>query len=169
VCLDKNSAPWARDSFAPPRCVFLDFFDFFDFFEGERLAFDALDTLSLRVFLVAISIYSSVKKLASIRMEPAWMKKFSNNTVCNFFYFWFVVYAVFALMALFLTVGTFFSLKKLDFFGVMVVLQPLITLLLATAFMMFYYIICDRSLIAKVSESVVQEGFEGGKIPKNNM
>jgi glucan phosphoethanolaminetransferase (alkaline phosphatase superfamily) len=99
-------------------------------------------------------------------MEPAWMKKFSNNTVCNFFYFWFVVYAVFALMALFLTIGTFFSIKKLDFFGVMVVLQPFITLLLATAFMMFYYIICDRSLLAKVSESVVQEGFEGGKLHK---
>ena len=93
-------------------------------------------------------------------MEPAWMKKFSNATVCNFFYFWFVVYAVFALMALFLTIGTFFSLKKIDFFGVMIVLQPVITLLLATAFMMFYYIICDRSLLAKVSESVVQEGFE---------
>jgi glucan phosphoethanolaminetransferase (alkaline phosphatase superfamily) len=99
-------------------------------------------------------------------MEPAWMKKFSNNTVCNFFYFWFVVYAVFALMALFLTLGTFFSLKKLDFAGVMILLQPVITLLLATAFMMFYYIICDRSLLAKVSESVVQEGFEGGKLHK---
>jgi hypothetical protein len=94
-------------------------------------------------------------------MEPEWMKTFSNNTVCNFFYFWFVVYAVFAVLALLLTVGTFFSVKKLDFFGVMVILQPVITLLLATAFMMFYYIICDRSLLSKVSESVVQEGFEG--------
>ena len=94
------------------------------------------------------------------------MKKFSNHTVCNFFYFWFVVYAVFALMAFFLAVGTFFSIKKLDFFGVMIVLQPVITLLLATAFMMFYYIICDRSLLAKVSESVVNEGFEGGMVSK---
>jgi multisubunit Na+/H+ antiporter MnhG subunit len=96
-------------------------------------------------------------------MEPEWMKKFSNNTVCNFFYFWFVVYAVFAVLAFLLTVGTFFSLKKLDFFGFMVVLQPVITLLLATAFMMFYYIICDRTLLSKVSESVVHEGFEGRK------
>jgi hypothetical protein len=93
-------------------------------------------------------------------MEPEWMKKFSNNTVCNFFYFWFVVYAVLAILALLLTIGTFFSIKKLDFFSLMVALQPIITLLLATAFMMFYYIICDRSLMAKVSESVVQEGFE---------
>jgi hypothetical protein len=92
-------------------------------------------------------------------MEPAWMKKFSNNTVCNFFYVWFVVYAVLAALALLVTIGTFISIKKLDFAGVMIILQPLITLLLATAFMMFYYIICDRTLMAKVSETVVQEGF----------
>ena len=93
-------------------------------------------------------------------MEPAWMKNFSNSTVCNFFYVWFVVYAVFAGLALLLAIGTFASVKKLDFFGVMLVLQPVITLLLATAFMMFYYILCDRSLISKVSETVVKEGFE---------
>lgn len=92
-------------------------------------------------------------------MEPAWMKKFSNTTVCNFFYVWFVVYAVLAALALLITVGTFISIKKLDFAGVMIILQPLITLLIATSFMMFYYIICDRSLMSKVSETVVQEGF----------
>lgn len=96
-------------------------------------------------------------------MEPAWMQKFSNNTVCNFFYFWFVVYAVFAVLALLLAVGTFMSIKKLDLFGVMIVLQPVITLLIATAFMMFYYIICDRALLAKVSQSVAKEGFTAMK------
>ena len=92
-------------------------------------------------------------------MEPEWMKKFSNMTVCNFFYVWFIVYAVFALLALVLAVGTFMSVKKLDFAGVMFILQPVLMLLLATTFMMFYYIICDRSLLSKVSESVVDEGF----------
>jgi hypothetical protein len=96
-------------------------------------------------------------------MEPEWMKKFSNATVCNFFYVWFVVYAVFAVLALLLAVGTFVSVKKLDFASVMIILQPVLMLGLATAFMMFYYIICDRSLISKVSESVVQEGFEAEK------
>ena len=43
-------------------------------------------------------------------MEPEWMKKFSNMTVCNFFYVWFIVYAVFALLALVLAVGTFMTL-----------------------------------------------------------
>jgi hypothetical protein len=93
-------------------------------------------------------------------MEPAWMKNFSNTTVCNFFYVWFVVYAVLAALALLLTFGTFFSIKKFDLAGVMFALQPVITLLLATAFMMFYYIICDRSLLSKVSEAFVQEGFQ---------
>ena len=93
-------------------------------------------------------------------MEPEWMKKFSNITVCNFFYVWFVVYAVFALLALVLAVGTFMSVKKLDFAGVMFILHPVLILLLATTFMMFYYIICDRTLLAKVSESMVDEGFK---------
>jgi hypothetical protein len=93
-------------------------------------------------------------------MEPEWMKKFSNTTVCNFFYVFFVVYAVFSLLALVLAVGTFMSVKKLDFAGVMFILQPVLILLLSTTFMMFYYIICDRSLLAKVSETVVDEGFK---------
>jgi len=88
------------------------------------------------------------------------MKKFSNTTVCNFFYVWFVVYAVFSLLALVLAVGTFMSVKKLDFASVMFILQPVLMLLLGTTFMMFYYIICDRTLMAKVSESVVDEGFK---------
>jgi len=88
------------------------------------------------------------------------MKKFSNTTVCNFFYVWFVVYAVFSLLALVLAVGTFMSVKKLDFASVMFILQPVLMLLLGTTFMMFYYIICDRALMAKVSESVVDEGFK---------
>ena len=93
-------------------------------------------------------------------MEPEWMKKFSNTTVCNFFYVFFVVYAVFSLLALVLAVGTFMSVKKLDFASVMFILQPVLMLLLGTTFMMFYYIICDRALMAKVSESVVDEGFK---------
>jgi glucan phosphoethanolaminetransferase (alkaline phosphatase superfamily) len=93
-------------------------------------------------------------------MEPEWMKKFSNTTVCNFFYVFFVIYAVFSLLALVLAVGTFMSVKKLDFAGVMFILQPVLILLLSTTFMMFYYIICDRTLLAKVSETMVDEGFK---------
>ena len=93
-------------------------------------------------------------------MEPEWMKKFSNTTVCNFFYVFFVIYAVFSLLALLLAVGTFMSVKKLDFAGVMFILQPVLILLLSTTFMMFYYIICDRTLLAKVSETMVDEGFK---------
>ena len=93
-------------------------------------------------------------------MEPEWMKKFSNTTVCNFFYVFFVIYAVFSLLALVLAVGTFMSVKKLDFASVMFILQPVLMLLLGTTFMMFYYIICDRTLLAKVSETMVDEGFK---------
>jgi hypothetical protein len=97
-------------------------------------------------------------------MEPEWMKTFSNTTVCNFFYVWFVVYAVFSLLALVLAVGTFMSVKKLDFAGVMFILQPVLLLLFGTTFAMFYYIICDRTLLAKVSETMVNEGFKNKNV-----
>lgn len=92
-------------------------------------------------------------------MEPEWMKKISSQTVCNFFYTWFVVYGVFAVLALFLTLGSLYSMKKLGLAGVLMASQSFLTLLIATAFMMFYYIICDRSLLTNASSSLASEGF----------
>ena len=96
-------------------------------------------------------------------MEPEWMKKISNVTVCNFFYTWFVVYAIFATLAFILTVSTVYSMKKLGLGGILMASQAFLTLLLATAFMMFYYIICDRSLLSKAGAAVVSEGFNNAR------
>jgi len=79
--------------------------------------------------------------------EPAWMQQISNSTVCNFFYAWFVIYAVFAALALVLVVGTFVSAKKLGAAGIAMGLQSVLTFLIATSFMAFHYIICDRALM----------------------
>ena len=81
------------------------------------------------------------------------MKMFSNSTVCNFFYAWFIVYAVFFVLALVLTVVTVFSAKKLGSVGVYIGLQSALTMLIAGSFMMFYYIICNRALLGGAAES----------------
>ena len=94
--------------------------------------------------------------------EPEWMQKISNSTVCNFFYFFFVLYAVFALLALALTIGTFFTAKKLGAAGIAMGLQSVLTFGIATAFMAFYYMICDRALLPLAAEKP-HESFIGYK------
>ena len=79
--------------------------------------------------------------------EPAWMQKISNTSVCNFFYAWFVVYAVLFALAVALAIGTFFSMKKLGAVEIALNLQVVLTSLIAGSFMMFHYIVCDRALL----------------------
>ena len=79
--------------------------------------------------------------------EPTWMQKFSNENICNFFYFWFVVYAIIFALAVLLSIGTLFSLKKLGPYGIILSLQSVIGALIAGAFMMFHYMVCNRALL----------------------
>jgi len=81
------------------------------------------------------------------------MQKISNESVCTFFYAWFVVYAVFFALALVLVIGTFFTAKKLGAAGIAMGLQSVLTMLIAGSFMMFHYMVCDRALLsAKTKE-----------------
>jgi len=86
-------------------------------------------------------------------MEPEWMKAITNTTVCNFFYFWFVFYAILLILAIITTIGSVFVAKKLGWAGVALSAQAIITSLLAGSFAMFYYIICDRALLIKATEA----------------
>ena len=79
--------------------------------------------------------------------EPTWMQKFSNENICNFFYFWFVVYAIIFALAVLLSIGTLFSLKKLGPYGIILSLQSVIGAMIAGAFMMFHYMVCNRALL----------------------
>ena len=87
------------------------------------------------------------KSRASIEMEPNWMKSISNESVCGFFYGWFIVYAVFFSLALLLVIGTFLTAKKLGAAGIAMGLQSVLTMLIAGSFMMFHYMVCDRALL----------------------
>jgi hypothetical protein len=80
-------------------------------------------------------------------MEPNWTKQISSNTVCNFFYAFFVIYAFFAVVSLLGLVGLFVFSAKMPK-GVLVVqsLYAIITVGLATTMALFHYLICDRAL-----------------------
>lgn len=78
-------------------------------------------------------------------MEPNWTRSISNETVCNFFYIFFVVYAIFAAVSLVGFVSLFFmKLPK----NIIVAngFVTLVTMGLATTMALFNYLVCDRAL-----------------------
>ena len=80
------------------------------------------------------------------------MKQISSESVCNFFYVFFVVYAVIFALSLVAMVGTLFSMKKMGAAGLWMALQAVIVTAIPGVMMMFYYIVCDRALLGKQSE-----------------
>jgi hypothetical protein len=80
-------------------------------------------------------------------MEPQWTKNISSQIVCNFFYFFFVLYAVMAIFAVVsFTSMFFFDLPK----GVLFVtaIQGLLMIGVATTTALFHYLVCDRALLS---------------------
>ena len=80
-------------------------------------------------------------------MEHQWMKTISSETICNFFYLFFVFYAAIAVVALFGGVMTMSSMPK----SLMIAsgFQSLVVFALAATAALFHYLICDRALLAK--------------------
>jgi hypothetical protein len=94
-------------------------------------------------------------------MDPAWMNEnISNSTICNFFYVFYVVYAILFVMALLSTVGSLFYMKKLGFSGVALAIQGLLMSGVAATMMLFFYLMCDRSLITKTIKQAIEGGGE---------
>jgi hypothetical protein len=93
-------------------------------------------------------------------MEPNWTKQISSETVCNFFYVFFVIYAGIFVLSLLGTVGLFAYAKKLGGAGVALGLQGVVVTLIGATMMLFYYLICDRALLAKGAAAAAKEGFE---------
>jgi hypothetical protein len=81
-------------------------------------------------------------------MEPQWTKSISNESVCNFFYFFFVLYAVIFVLSILATIGVMASKVK-GMLGVALGTQAIVTTLIGGTMMLFYYLVCDRALLHK--------------------
>ena len=81
-------------------------------------------------------------------MEPEWMKKIPSESICDFFYWFLVVYAVFAVLSLVSLIGVFSFMKPVKGMTAPIALQAVLTLGLATTMMLFHYLVCDRALLA---------------------
>lgn len=80
------------------------------------------------------------------------MKQISNESICNFFYIFFVVYAFFAVLSLVSFIGVFTFMKVPKGLLVSQGIQAFISLGIATTLMLFLYLICDRALGPKQKE-----------------
>ncbi len=91
-------------------------------------------------------------------MEPEWTRRISSTVVCNFFYIFFVLNAIVAVLAVISLVGTFTFMSVPKGLTPALGLQALISILLATTQALFLYLICDRALKPTV-EAEKREGF----------
>lgn len=84
------------------------------------------------------------------------MKQISSKSVCDFFYVFFIVYAVLFAFSVVAAIATLFNMKKLGAAGFFMAIQGIIITAIPGIMMMFYYIICDRALLAEPSGKVNQ-------------
>lgn len=92
-------------------------------------------------------------------MEPEWMKQIPSSAICNFFYFFFVVYAVIFVLSVVTVIGTALSMKSTPML-VPLLANGILTSVIGGTMMLFYYLICDRALLAtKTSTSTPASAF----------
>lgn len=88
--------------------------------------------------------------------EPGWMKAIPSSSICNFFYYFFVLYAVILVLSVLGFVGIAVSPKLSKALSVPNSFAAILGIVLVTSQMLFFYLICSRSLIEVVP---TKEGF----------
>lgn len=99
-------------------------------------------------------------------MEPQWTKSISSAVVCDFFYFFFVLYAIILALAV---VGFVLALVNVKLPKSLLLVNGVtmaLGLTITTVQVLFFYLICDRALKPGMAEQVaksVQEAFTNKK------
>lgn len=93
-------------------------------------------------------------------MEPPLFENIPSESVCNFFYWFSVAYAVIVLVSVLSLAHTLVTTKLKTPMSLALGLYQILVIALGSVSLMFNYLICDRALLAK---SGGKEGFFGGK------
>jgi hypothetical protein len=87
-------------------------------------------------------------------MEAEWMKQIPSETICTFFYAFFVIYAILFVLSVVATLGIFGFMKKLGPGAIGMGIQGILTTAIAGTMFLFYYLICDRALLKPKESSM---------------
>jgi len=80
-------------------------------------------------------------------MEAPWMSAIPNRFICNFYYTFFIIYAIILGLTVFSFVGILFLAKGNKVIQITSGIQMLIAVALAGTAVLFNYLICSRALL----------------------
>ena len=100
--------------------------------------------------------YQQAKRVSSSG-APAWTNKISNAMMCNYFYIFFLIFAVWAGLSLLGGIWVFASRKTMTF-GMLIalIINIILSFGISATTALFLYLICDRAL----HPAMVAAGFE---------
>jgi type IV secretory pathway VirB2 component (pilin) len=101
--------------------------------------------------------YQQAERLSSSKGAPSWTNKISNSMICNYFYIFFVIFAVWAGLSLLAGVWIFASRRSMSF-GMLIalIINIILSFGISATTALFLYLICDRAL----KPAMVAAGFE---------
>jgi len=101
--------------------------------------------------------YQQAKRISSSKGAPSWTNKISNSMICNYFYIFFVIFAVWAGLSLLAGVWIFASRRSMSF-GMLIalIINIILSFGISATTALFLYLICDRAL----KPAMVAAGFE---------
>lgn len=78
---------------------------------------------------------------------PAWTNKISNAMMCNYFYIFFLIFAIWAGLSLMAGIWVFASRKTMTF-GMLIalIINIILSFGISATTALFLYLICDRAL-----------------------
>ena len=91
--------------------------------------------------------YQQAKRIPSSKGAPSWTNKISNSMICNYFYIFFLVFAVWAGLSLLAGVWIFASRRSMSF-GMLIalIINIILSFGISATTALFLYLICDRAL-----------------------
>ena len=101
--------------------------------------------------------YQQAKRVSSSEGAPSWTNKISNSMICNYFYVFFIIFAVWAGLSLLAGIWIFASRRSMSFGMLMaLIINIILSFGISATTALFLYLICDRAL----KPAMVAAGFE---------
>jgi len=91
--------------------------------------------------------YQQAGRISSSKGAPSWTNKISNSMICNYFYVFFIIFAVWAGLSLLAGVWIFASRRSMSFGMLMaLIINIILSFGISATTALFLYLICDRAL-----------------------